>query len=1726
MHSTLNPLYKYVTELIVEFFNDQQIKPGDRYNLYLEEKSYVSQLFSALKSVNTLETLPFMYKHPSGDTKFESFCLLVNQTRVLVVSSETATEDYFTMLRNNISEQTAGFEDTALFIIYSQKLESISGGSENLEKDGMPLHYLRFMNRVKKDILDNTVLKPHEKEILKNVLDFKTKNVLEDNNSIFDYEAVINVLEKGKIEIADYKTLGLFPHEELKTKGEKIEVDIQENYKLFGKMENIFQDGEPENSLKELLPDNEISKFIKGEWKETDYAEISRWIESEKNKEIPEITSVVCENRNLVFWRRPDGTTSTKKRNYNCIIFNPDKDEDVIVEIKFDQRPKREGILYKGKHATVQTGGYNLLITFQKCDSTSVFHLIEYKDPESGKKFNFKFLHVPFQPNYLAQFETNFFIKAGSNDGSLSVKDENTLLFNEGAPTLIEEELAYNWNYEIDSSQTLKLNCDYSSLDSEDIVFQVTVENSVIPIHIKPDFEPPRLITGLDVWKEKRFHRTDFLYKHENEVIKIQLKSDQQERTVSGDFRKNLVSEKILTDSDGYSWIENSNESLTEYPLNLDNEIKSAFDHFRDVFRKKKVQPSLAFLNEEERKIAVQYVKTVLIYISKFQENVSLTEKQKGVFYLGVIRETSGFKRLKLSPYHPLNVAYQLHVNDILWGDTECYNAILRRLNPSNLLPYIEGLSKEIYVPTECIHSPEWMYYSVYSDTKQGNSKSYVSELVLSKLRDFKSNFDNLFSHSKKAPIRINVINQGDCRQILHGLFEFYRTELNTVKTKQPKRLNDLIPIELFIYGSENLVNKFEELTYYSNIDEIEKELEINLKTNLFDKEDLLNTFFDKVKFYSRSFPKESEDFEYAHLTFYQFDTEHATPSFNEMSGIPTGLSLNGLFSDVSYMPSTDTYRTGFGTQFIPEVKNELLDLAIRYNSFAKVVSNDDPFDSSKALCTTINYSVKENLENLYKKSHWVTFIDPRVDLDFFKDNSDLVIVHYSDQYTNSSGYDAITVSRKTEQYAFVVQEFLTKNAVNFEQEKDTIPIINFFNAINGDWLLGLVRQKSHFPKEKLSLLSGVKTALTFLNSPCIIWVPISLEEILRVSGNAGLTKEDGLFSAKNLGGIGSYSDDLLMIGLEIKEDELFMHFYPVELKIGGLNLASKGKVQGEKTASLIREHLSKEGFIADFYKNFFAKLVLTSAEKMRLFQIWDNQRWDALLNDYRGKLLNNEFSIAYNLNSLIGDFGLIHFGKDNLTRSMKLTNNCCEIRLLENDGYNFLVQSVDELIQLFHHSVTTIDRSKLLANTYDCNAPIEIEKQLETQKANFTIESETDAVEENESAEETPSTPEYSGDGMKINFGTDLNSQQSVTWEPNNSNKVMHTNTGIIGTMGTGKTQFTKSLITQLYQNSNYNIGNELLGILIFDYKGDYIKDDFVQATKAKVFEPHKLPYNPLALDATPQSKPMLPLHTANDIKETISNAFNLGNVQKQKLRDAIVQAYESKGIEKANKNTWNNPAPTVGDVCNIYLNDENTAQDSLYAAISNLSDFEIFEPDSSKTQSLYSLIEGVVVINLSGYDESIQNLIVAITLDAFYTQMQRHGHSSIHGHLRQIRKIILVDEADNFLSKNFNSLKKILKEGREFGVGTVLSTQFLNHFATGENEYSNYILTWVIHRVNEIKMKEVESLFALDSKTQKENLIKTIKGLEKHQSVVNLAGSEPLVIRDKAFWEIISSQ
>ena len=378
----------------------------------------------------------------------------------------------------------------------------------------------------------------------------------------------------------------------------------------------------------------------------------------------------------------------------------------------------------------------------------------------------------------------------------------------------------------------------------------------------------------------------------------------------------------------------------------------------------------------------------------------------------------------------------------------------------------------------------------------------------------------------------------------------------------------------------------------------------------------------------------------------------------------------------------------------------------------------------------------------------------------------------------------------------------------------------------------------------------------------------------------------------------------------------------------------------------------------------------------------------------------------------------------------------------------------------------------------------------------------------------------------MEILFGTDVTNGQQLVWSPNDTNQVFHTNTGIIGTMGTGKTQFTKSLITQLYRDQVHNFGGQPLGILIFDYKGDYneSKEDFIAATNATVLKPYHLPFNPLALTKSKVFKPLLPIHTANAFKDTLSKVYGLGAKQQNILFSCITKAYDAKGIKAGDPKTWDNVPPTFDMVYSIYANDDDIKKnDSLAAAMDKLYQFQVFEGDSNETKALFSMLDGVVVVDLSGYDADIQSLIVAITLDLFYAQMQASGSSKMDQQYRQLTKMILVDEADNFMSEGFPALKKILKEGREFGVGTILSTQFLKHFGSTEDDYAKYILTWVVHNVADLKTSDVEFVFKTESKSaETQMLFNDIKALEKHHSIVKLGTAKPRYIKDKAFWEL----
>lgn len=1722
----LDQFYSYLSNKIIEFFRENPLTSGAKYNIQFETDEQVQNLYEKLKD-NTLAEI-YEYKDANNEIKYRSYQLDFNGVQLIVSSTKDNVQpDFLTRLRNMVGIEK-GYENKAILFIHNTTLDSIMGGTESFTKEGMPFH----IDVIQKDIktqLVNSSFSEVEKSIIELDLERKKNALFRDNNSIFEYREILDIVDKGCITKSEYKNFGLFYDSKLNSlTGRDLKKRIDINAKYFSIVDEIHNYGNPETQLERYFEDKGIDKLKGSEWRDVDFKDVEKSIEEKKKIKPLEYVSGSEE------WDKEEGRSKAKSRIRNIIVFNEGESETVDLEFKFDDYLKKEFLKSEGA-IDVETSGMKIKATLKDALDICDFYKIIYKN-DKNVKFEFRIAMLKCSPKYLERIKSKYSIIVNKKKSYISIKtNESDITFNEFAEGESTYELDTNNEY-IDVLENEKLtvkisdNFEYEN-DSDLIQFNLKIKNEVIPIGIIGTNEKIAPIEGLKVWNLKREKKCDFKLIGDNK-----LQHGTREYFTRDEFRKNLNLEKQMIDMEGMYFID-SIDGLDMLDIDIESSVKEAYENIIKYYKLSNKLPSLTYLNEDVVKLYENFIKVYLNILNNIEEGSYLSKEQKNLFKIGVIKRDIEDKEVMFTPLHPINIAYQLHINKEIGGEN-LSDELMKKFTSTYLLPYIIGEDDRLYIPMEQQHSPEWKYYVDENLPRYKSSRDFVSKLVNEKIDEFVSHFKYMFDMGNNAPIRINLINTGDSKEILQGIFKYYIKQLKLNKV--------VLPMDIFIYSNKNITNVFEEVAFNEDISNLKEIYNLDLSVENMSEEDVLNLYREKVHFYSK---KMDEGIEYSHITFLEMNSDVRTITSN-MTDIPSGVILNGSISGVPSVFLGDSYRTGFGTKYA-NTKTNLMNVAIKLNAL-NAASSGEPFNGEQCKAISVPNKSKTTLDGIYDASHWITFIDPKVDLNFFKndpDAKDLLIIHYSDQYTTAGGYDAITVTRKSGPYQRVIEEFLSKKGIE-NSHYFSPEVINMFNAINGDWLLRLLSSKSHFPKEKISILSAIKLALAEFKKDNIIWVPISLEEVLRVSGGAGLKQSEGFFSAKNLGFEGGVtSDDILLVGIENVNNDVFVHYYPIEVKIGENNSSyiEKGIEQAKKTKKIFNETLlpNEEGIITNtqkIYRNFLMQLVITSAEKLNLYNVCNEENWISIIDsDLRRKLLNEEYIINNSIEKSIGEAAVISFKKGLVFNDIRKEDDVLIIEMSEDDGINFITKTVKEIREIVDgvdvSGTAEVEYTEHENNIKNIDSPLKESEESTTYEENDSKKDDMEVkIEENfndkvknnldiNNEKATNIELEKNNRDMQILFGINEKNNKEILWCPNDTNKILHTNTGIIGTMGTGKTQFTKSMVTQIYRESKYNVDGKKVGILIFDYKGDYnkSKQDFIDATDAKVFELYHLPFNPLAVIKGPNSKPMLPLHTANTLKETLAKAFGLGIKQETLLRDLIMEAYEKREIIKNKPDTWDNYAPTLKDVYDVYVSRDDLKEDSLYAAFSNLIDFEIFEPNPLETKSLFELIDGVTVIDLSGYDPGIQNLVVAITLDLFYSQMQAYGHSKIDGHLRQLNKIVLVDEADNFLSKDFASLKKILKEGREFGVGTVLSTQLLSHFSTGENDYANYILSWVVHRVDDLTNKDVKRIFNTQSRQEEEVIFNKIKALNKHHSLVKMGDSDrPISMKDKAFWEL----
>lgn len=1628
------------------------------------------------------------------------------------------TENYISTLRDIVSAPQGQLKNCVLLVIHNSSLDTLNNSSRNLCLAEHDVWNPAVIRDALKKMID-----PHaaSRTISEALLDHQFNAILADGATMFGFRDLYNAVQDGHIE---FKELNLLDDPAIGgwDNTAAIEKRLAENKKLKDQIEHLVEQypSELSEKLKELdfsekfinlhFPDGDLAS-----WRGTlDYGECKT--EQQKNREnLLELESESVDFGHKVYpGSKADSGAGARERYF--IIEIPDAEPQFKLNLSFINGQIKEGQVKlrpqdKSISVTVnkRSNKRNVIEVSGSFSGRPTFFSLDLKRSKPQENYRYRVLLLPAGAFYVPGFATNFMLVPAK--GKIVLQTDSTVmqLAEQGSAVTMTEN-----GQEFDVTSTGSV--DYETLvnATDRLHFNIRSGEHLLQFDVEGAVSSDSLSLPLLLDKDlhTRLFNDDFYGVFNPINCKVAL--DGKELKPRTEHRKfllseaNLLQQQLLSDAVAGRSAIHLNDLESSYP--------DLFADYTDLFNYLNSKRSLLSLAAWGCAIADIVKRLVNDYITALQQ-IQTTRLLNAEEQLLV---NLGFACIDhqeyLTPFHPLNLAYFASLADALQADdTKSFKTLppptIRRLNAEGLLPFNWHNYHDFSYSQVVKENPMWLQVV----PSRQSQLDYIQRLVKDKTKEFVEAFSTLFACGEKDTLLINSINNGHNKEVLLGLVDFFKKR----KPEQTSR------IHINLYDEQLQHTYFDKVADAETLDEIKRLCELTADKD--DADSAIDMLRRRITYSKFRLPPPDESFNYAHLSFVRNNTPVMTSPVDIMAE-QSGIACHGLLAgETSYSEQNDYFTTA-GLKNISLTDSPQLQVMQKYSALCKAAWLGEKYSETSSLALKVSNQLQQLLEAVYEDSIWTTIIDPKVTLKFFKSQKDVVLIHYSDNYTNSANYDAITVTKRRDFYDQILAQ-------------GNQGLIDEFNAFNGEWLLKMLTLPDNERREKKSIIAAYKYINCLLFHSDITWVPLSVAEMLRVAGNIGLKMSDADFSRYSQGiRQGAISDDVLFVGFKRQQ----MYLLPLEVKVGKKQKHDKGVRQAKELKRYLVEQLfGRPDLAGHLYRGLFIRQIFMQIDKYELYRVYTEQYFTPLKAE-RDWWLQGDYSLA-DIAGYPQGFMLAFIEGDYCSEQYELDQNILQIKLPSGYQAKFVSTPMQTLLGDCNSKALGFIDDKYILQGETTPVAIEwteaVEEPDDEDSDGPAADADSDTVVDlpmsaKVSVECLPKTPDGTEfplvaeealahsdkkDSLKVLIGNNTINEQEALWEPTNTNRFLNAHMGIVGVSGSGKTQCTKSVLTQLYRNQHSNVDGKEIGILVFDYKEDYVDVAFKQITKAKSYNLHKLPYNPLSLFG---DTPMLPVLTARGFAETMAKAFGLGTKQQLKLRKLIADAYELAGIQKSDPSTWHRPAPTIADVWALFEQSE-PVEDSLYAALETLHELEVFEPDIEKCVSLYDLINGVTIIELGkGYSDELKNLVVALTLDLFYAQMQKSGKPKVDGDFRQISKFVLVDEADNFMKQNFVSLRKILNESREYGVGIILSTQEITHFKTAENDYSSSIRTWVVHEVPTISSKDIKALFNKDDKTEQDQLMKAIRELKKHHSLFVVGGTSITRIKDKAFWELMS--
>ena len=236
---------------------------------------------------------------------------------------------------------------------------------------------------------------------------------------------------------------------------------------------------------------------------------------------------------------------------------------------------------------------------------------------------------------------------------------------------------------------------------------------------------------------------------------------------------------------------------ITKIDIKLPVELKEAYDELFEFYKNKNNVPSLVYVDSNLKKIFSNIIDIFNKEVDGIKEKSILKtlETKKDLLKIGMVKYNN---KIWFSSISILNIAFQLEVLNNCKSD-DIDNKILNKLVPNNLLPYLYDSNDELLKSLKSSPAKEWLCYDEISAANIGGTNVYVEKIVQKILTKFVDKFDYLFSENSIAPLKINVINIENDKEVIKGIFKFMRNRL-----PDKRKTGGIIPVEVHIYNKNH----------------------------------------------------------------------------------------------------------------------------------------------------------------------------------------------------------------------------------------------------------------------------------------------------------------------------------------------------------------------------------------------------------------------------------------------------------------------------------------------------------------------------------------------------------------------------------------------------------------------------------------------------------------------------------------------------------------------------------------------------------------------------------------------------------------------------------------------------------------------------------------------------------------------------------------------------------